>query len=250
MIEEDPPAGIPEWVVTFGDMMSLLLTFFIMLVSMSEIKKEDQYQAIVESIRAQFGHVKVIDSLSPGKHKPRESELRVMSTMGRAKRKDTHKGGVPTRAPDGEEPLVRIVRPGSSTGIGTVLFFGNDGYELDDENRAALDRQVAELIGKPQKIEIRGHAAPQLAASQTTQASAMDISYRRGRAVMQYLIEKHQIPPERIRLSSAGAWEPMYASGDSERMRLNPRVEVFMLEETVNQLSGTEEERHQKVLNP
>ncbi|MCA9240906.1 MAG: flagellar motor protein MotB, partial [Planctomycetales bacterium] len=33
-VEEEPPPGIPEWVVTFGDMMSLLLTFFIMLVSM------------------------------------------------------------------------------------------------------------------------------------------------------------------------------------------------------------------------
>ena len=37
---EDQGGGIPEWVVTFGDMMSLLLTFFIMLVSLSEIKEE------------------------------------------------------------------------------------------------------------------------------------------------------------------------------------------------------------------
>ena len=35
--QEDPPAGVPEWLVTFGDMMSLLLTFFIMLVSLSEV---------------------------------------------------------------------------------------------------------------------------------------------------------------------------------------------------------------------
>ena len=43
-MEEDPPMGIPEWVVTFGDMMSLLLTFFIMLVSMSEMKQEEKFQ--------------------------------------------------------------------------------------------------------------------------------------------------------------------------------------------------------------
>ncbi|MFN0196532.1 MAG: flagellar motor protein MotB, partial [Planctomycetaceae bacterium] len=36
--EDDAPAGAPEWVVTYGDMMSLLLTFYIMLVSMSEMK--------------------------------------------------------------------------------------------------------------------------------------------------------------------------------------------------------------------
>ena len=37
--EEDSVPGVPEWVVTYGDMMSLLLTFFIMLVSMSQLKE-------------------------------------------------------------------------------------------------------------------------------------------------------------------------------------------------------------------
>ena len=41
--EEEESMGIPEWVVTFGDMMSLLLTFFIMLVSLSEMKEEEKY---------------------------------------------------------------------------------------------------------------------------------------------------------------------------------------------------------------
>ncbi len=31
----DDGGGVPEWVVTFGDMMSLLLTFFIMLFFIS-----------------------------------------------------------------------------------------------------------------------------------------------------------------------------------------------------------------------
>ena len=52
----DDGGGVPEWVVTFGDMMSLLLTFFIMLVSMSEVKEQERYQAMVDSIRQRFGH--------------------------------------------------------------------------------------------------------------------------------------------------------------------------------------------------
>ena len=54
--EDDSGGGIPEWVVTFGDMMSLLLTFFIMLVSLSEIKEEQKYQAMVESMTKRFGY--------------------------------------------------------------------------------------------------------------------------------------------------------------------------------------------------
>ena len=46
-MEDDGPPGVPEWVVTYGDMMSLLLTFFIMLVSLSEVVADQKYRAIL-----------------------------------------------------------------------------------------------------------------------------------------------------------------------------------------------------------
>ncbi len=248
-MEDDPPIGIPEWVVTFGDMMSLLLTFFIMLVSMSEMKQEEKYQAMVESMRKQFGHELSPASVSPGDHRSNSSEFRVLSTTGRAKRKDTHKGGVPTKAPVGENERVRIVRPGGNTAIGTVVFFEDGALNLNDDAKAALDEQVKLLSGKPQKIEVRGHTAQQLATHGSEPLDSMDLAYRRCRNVMLYLTKQHGIPPERIRLSSAGAWEPMYLSSDPDKTRLNPRVEVFLLEETVDQLIGTVEERNSEILN-
>ncbi len=248
-MEEDEAIGIPEWVVTFGDMMSLLLTFFIMLVSMSEMKQDEKFQAMVESMHKQFGHDLSLASVSPGESRPRESAFRVLSTQGRAKKLDTHNGGAPTKAPVGENERVRIVRPGGSTAIGTVLFFKDGTYELTDAAREALDIEVEQLAGKPQKIEVRGHTAQQLANQSTDPIDAMDLAYRRCRYVMQYLVEKHDIPPERIRLSSAGAWEPMYLSSDPEKIRMNPRVEVFLLEETVEQLIGTAEERNNKLID-
>ena len=50
-----PPAGAPAWVLTFGDMMSLLLTFFILLLSLSEIKKDDEFRAVVKEVKKAFG---------------------------------------------------------------------------------------------------------------------------------------------------------------------------------------------------
>ena len=248
-MEEDPPMGIPEWVVTFGDMMSLLLTFFIMLVSMSEMKQEDKkFQAMVESMQQQFGYQLSADSSSPGDYKSRTSEFRVLSTTGRAKKKDTHRGGAPTKAPVGEEERVRIVRPGGNTAIGTVVFFDDGTVDLNDDAQTALDEQVRLLSGKPQKIEIRGHTSQQLATHGSAPLDSMDLAYRRCRSVMLYLTEKYKIPAERIRLSTAGAWEPMYLSSDPDKTRLNPRVEVFLLEETVDQLIGTVQERNNAIL--
>jgi hypothetical protein len=54
MEEPSSGGGVPEWVVTFGDMMSLLLTFFIMLVSFSELKSEEKYQALMDALQRQY----------------------------------------------------------------------------------------------------------------------------------------------------------------------------------------------------
>ena len=35
--EEDCPEGLPGWLATFGDLMSLLLTFFVLLLSFSSM---------------------------------------------------------------------------------------------------------------------------------------------------------------------------------------------------------------------
>lgn len=57
----DPPAeevvceeGAPEWVVTFGDMMSLLLTFFILLLSFAEMEMV-KYKHAAHSLKEAFG---------------------------------------------------------------------------------------------------------------------------------------------------------------------------------------------------
>ena len=65
-VQEEEQAGIPEWVVTFGDMMTLLLTFFVLLFSMSELK-QDQSIALIESLRRQFGNETSPQSMMPGR---------------------------------------------------------------------------------------------------------------------------------------------------------------------------------------
>ena len=54
--QKKPAPGVPEWVVTFGDMMSLLLCFFILLQMFSELKKDREYQRVVTAIKEAFGY--------------------------------------------------------------------------------------------------------------------------------------------------------------------------------------------------
>ena len=232
-LEEEPEPGIPEWVVTFGDMMSLLLTFFIMLVSMSEMKKDETYQAMLESMRRQFGHEQSMASVLPGQSPPRNSMMSSIASLGRAKRKNLANGGNKVKAPTGEESRVQMIRRGESSTEGGVIFFGEDSVELSEENKVRLQQIALQIAGKPQKVEVRGHASRKPPGSGTH----WTLGYERSQNILKELIEAG-IDPDRIRLSSAGSHEPLDTGADVESRKRNARVEVLMWDESANEPSS------------
>jgi len=246
---EEQGGGIPEWVVTFGDMMSLLLTFFIMLVSLSEIREEEKYQAMVDSFRKQFGYDRSSANLVPGPSKPRNSKISNLATQGRAQVFDTHRGGDKVDAPVGDHPRVLIVRPGTQATVGTVVLFDEDSATLSDKAKAVLGEQLSNLIGKTHRIEVRGHTSARPVSSESGCGDHWELAYRRSRAVLHYLREAG-IDAQRIRLSVAGPNEPRNLGQRTRDLRSNSRVEVFMLDEVKEDLQGTPEERGRRFAVP
>ncbi len=236
---EDSGPGIPEWVVTFGDMMSLLLTFFIMLVSMSEVKQEEQFQALVESMRRRFGHDMTINSISPGNSTPRNSDLKNLALMGRSKRAHTMEGGDKVRAPVGEHPRVRTIRPGDQQTTGGVIYFAEGTSDLSEENKRQLQIAAEELGGKPQRIEIRGHTSRKPVDKDSPYRDSWDLAYARCHKTMEFLIQIG-INPRRLRLGVAADNEPRYLGIDAQQRQRNARVEVLMLDEQAEDLYGSE----------
>ena len=52
--EEEAPAGLPAWMGTFADLMSLLMCFFVLLLSFSEMDVL-KYKQLAGSMRDAFG---------------------------------------------------------------------------------------------------------------------------------------------------------------------------------------------------
>lgn len=55
--KKPPPSGVPEWMVTFGDLMSILVCFFVLLISFS-IQDTKKLQVVAGSMREAFGSTK------------------------------------------------------------------------------------------------------------------------------------------------------------------------------------------------
>jgi chemotaxis protein MotB len=237
-VEEEPEPGIPEWVVTFGDMMSLLLTFFIMLVSMSEMKQEEKFQAVAEAIREQLGHSLSQDSLIPGDFRPRNSSQEWNASTARSKKMDLKKGGQVNKSVVGENEKVQIVRPGKNSSVGGVVFFEEHATQLTESNRRDLQRIIEQIAGKPQKIEVRGHASRKPLDHNTEFKDAWELSAARARNTMDFLIQQG-IDRSCIRLGNAGAEEPLYNGVEAELLKQNSRVQILMWDERVHDLDGS-----------
>jgi len=66
--EECPPPGAPAWMATFSDLVTLLLTFFVLLYAMSKTD-ESKYQSVAGSIRKAFAGnaMKIGETIQLGK---------------------------------------------------------------------------------------------------------------------------------------------------------------------------------------
>jgi chemotaxis protein MotB len=67
-IEECPPPGAPAWMATFSDLVTLLLTFFVLLYAMSKTD-ESKYNSVAGSIRKAFAGnaMKIGETIQLGK---------------------------------------------------------------------------------------------------------------------------------------------------------------------------------------
>jgi len=228
VLEDDPPAGVPEWIVTYGDMMSLLLTFFIMLVSMSEMKDEGKNRAALDSMRETFAPENG-DSGIPGRSMATNSDLNFQKSKG-----ETHEDNGLERAnqkstgPGGAERPVAPINHGEEVTMGGTVTFEQFSTELDQETRAQLDRIVDAVARKPQRIIIRGHSFAEPLRQKPQFRDQHDLSFARARTVANYLIER-QIRPDRILVSAAGDSEARVLTRSIEERRLNRRVDVFTI---------------------
>jgi chemotaxis protein MotB len=143
---------------------------------------------------------------------------------------------------ESKKPKLTTVRSTDRTAIGTIVVFDEGSVELTEAGKRKLRDLVPKVKGLTYKIEIRGHATQreQYLAGATT--GDWQVCYQRSLAVLEYLREQG-IEVQRLRLCQASGYEPLTINDEGGEANKNVRVEVFMLNETVESFQGTEAQR-------
>ncbi len=241
--KKEEAAGAPEWMVTFGDMMSLLLCFFVIIVSMSEIKKDERFQVVMESLRRAFGNSGEVRAVPADMLEPNTLLKKLQEIIVPQKRED---GDADDPGIRGKVFRVTDVYEGIHVEIGGRITFDRFSATLREPSQRLIAQIAAKTVGHNTILKVTGHATREPLPEDSTWTDAWDLAYARARAVRDVLIA-NGIRPERIRLVSAGAQAPVMPQAFSEEeLALNRRVELVVTEATIQDFGGVDDPREQQ----
>jgi chemotaxis protein MotB len=237
---ESKEPSCPLWLATYGDMVTNMLVFFVLLLSMSEIKKEERFIEFMQAVREAFGYVGGLQAL------PIDQPLDVknvdLAQMIIIPTRPENLSESPDPGVRYKHHTVRTIQRGDHFVRGGKFFFDELSHELSAANEALAAEYAEKLRGFRTQIEVRGHCSL-FPVDDTGYGDHFGLAMARARAVADALV-RHGIAPERIILASAGANEPTVVSAYTPAQRReNDRVEVFQLskyvEEFGEEASGT-----------
>ena len=227
--------GGANWMDTYGDMVTLLLCFFVMLYSMSRMD-ESKWIALVQSFNPGYAVDEPSQIVVPG-----EIANEPVTGLPSALTQDQVEAAL-------EELYVSMSEYAASAGLQNMvslskgsgyvfisfddtIFFDGDSYVLKDGGKAILDQiavPLAEASESINEIRVLGHTAQ----ASPDRPNYVDVdrflSSDRATVVTIYLQEKNIIDPARLVSAGYGQWRPIASNDTAETRAQNRRVELII----------------------
>ena len=214
--------NVPTWALTYGDLMSLLLVFFVMLVSYSSLDVV-KYRSMVGSFKTAFGRqdktVEDSTDSAPTLAQSEEDESRQRQLVeSQLSVLADEVGGPFDMAQTDEGTRLRI--------DGTTLF--DSGKATLRADAAPLIRRLAPILKRyPHEIRVEGHT-DDVPISTTTFPSNWELSAARAGGFVRALIDIGGMTPSALVAVGFADTRPVAANTSPENRQKNRRIELLM----------------------
>ena len=208
--EEECEVCIPfeqDWIFTYGDLVTLLLCFFILLFSMCRTDVEKSKQ-ISDSLKG-------MPPGSPFIFNGQSSNLDKAS-------KELEQLEVP------DDVTINASKAGVEVTFSKTVAFEQGSVSISEKAKKTLDKMLP-IIGQLQNnIEISGHTDE--SDSNKKYPSSWELSVARASVIAAFL-ESKLIPVERIQVAGYGDSRPRFNPDTAYKRNLNRRVQILLLPE-------------------
>jgi chemotaxis protein MotB len=230
--------NLERWLITYADLITLLLAFFILMYTMSK-QDSKKYQEVAAHLKAIFTGSNAV--------------LATGNVAGKVPIELSFKGGAENVAAL-KEQLEKELREIGDKGAGDVsknislisderglvvramekAFFDTGKADLTGSARSALDSIAPVLTNLPNHVRVEGHT-DNVPINTSEFRSNWELSVRRATEVVRYLIERHGFPPDRISASGYAEYRPIASNDTTEDRAMNRRIEIVIVKVAENQ---------------
>jgi chemotaxis protein MotB len=221
--------GELRWLLTYADLITLLLAFFIILWAGSRADLE-KFGRLARALSQAFG-VSVFEGegngmLGSGSGLFEFSQLsgaqRQFMYISEKLRQYANQQGL------SESIAVNFRNEGIVITLSNALLFPSGGVEIGEQSRGTL-AEIAELIRPlPNEIRVEAHT-DNLPTNSPLYPTNWELSAARAAAVVRYLIENEGIEAARLSALGYGEQRPIYPNDTREHRLLNRRADILIL---------------------
>lgn len=227
---EDPKPGAPSWVVTFSDMMALLLSFFVLLVSFSNMELE-KFDQLAGSLRQAFSlGSRAVGPPGPAaapfgapgeEYHPSVSLAEEMELMI-GLRQALEASGL------GAGGSVRLTDRGVTLRIAGDLAFDRGSAEISGETLPLIEAVARVARTRPGPLEVQGHTDDRALPASSPYASNWELSAARAGCAARQLVHEG-LPAARLRAVGLADSRPLAGNDDEAGRSLNRRLEFIFV---------------------
>ncbi len=204
----------PAWLTSFSDLMSLLLTFFILIYAMSSLDVAQLAKFLSYFQPDQKFHVIKNSILQPIAPPPKEVAFKI-------------KRRIKKTLPPWAFQIV-VTADFVKLRLFDKIFFENGTYRLTPRAKKTLDELAEVLKGLGDAyIRVEGHVSPVTEVRDPLVGDRWGLSIRRATEVVRYLQSKG-IDPARMSAGGYGDKRPLYTWRQPILIERNNRVEVYI----------------------
>lgn len=228
-----PPEGAADWLLTYGDMVTLLLTFFVMLFTVSEVD-EHRMQLIIAAFSG-LGVLEGGNTLEPGELAEMGHTIMSLPSQERGRALDTaRKEAISQFQPEIKTKKVRVTvdERGLIISLAADSFFREASAEVDIEaSRDLLQRIVGLLRSLPDaKYAIEGHTDAIPTDPEGDFGSNWELSTARATNVLHYLVDLGA-QESKFQIRGHAATMPLASNDTREGRAINRRIDIVILSE-------------------
>ncbi|KUK13555.1 MAG: flagellar motor protein MotB [Synergistetes bacterium] len=223
--------GGAGWLTTYGDMVTLLLTFFVFLFSFSTIDVM-QFQKMIFSFKGALGVLtggKTFDveriigmgftGMDAGKLRQQTPYLKeVMKQVERLVQRENLGG----------EVKLRFTREGLVITLTESILFDPGSAALKPSALSVLLELSKILSDIPNDLRVEGHT-DNTPISTPIYPSNWELSSARAASVAKFIIDRGKIDPRRVSIAGYGQYKPIVPNDTPEHKALNRRVDIVIL---------------------